>query len=64
MICPIVDQPRRSLEFRSSARFFCIAPQIGNPVPQLRATALIAFGFSEGERKLQLLELMTTFKET
>ena len=41
-----------------------MAPQIGKPVAQLRATALIAFGFSEGKREFQLLELMTTFKET
>jgi hypothetical protein len=52
------------LGFRSGTRFLCIAPQIGNPVPQLRATALITFGFSEGKREFQLLELMTTFKET
>ena len=63
-IRPIADQPRRLLGFRSGTRFLCIAPQIGNPVAQLRATALIAFGFSEGEREFQLLELMTTFKET
>ena len=44
--------------------FFSVAPQIGNPVPQLRATALIAFGFSKSKRKLQLLELMPPFKET
>ena len=63
-ICTIADQPRRLLGFRSGTRFLCIAPQIGNSVPQLRATALITFGFSEGKREFQLLELMTTFKET
>ena len=63
-IFPIVEQHHRLLGFRSGTRFLCIAPQIGNPIPQLRATALIAFGFSEGEREFQLLELMTTFEET
>ena len=48
----------------SGSRFFGIAAQIGNPISQLRAAVLIAFGFSEGEREFQLLELMTTFKET
>jgi hypothetical protein len=52
------------LGFSSGTRFFSIAPQIRNPIPQLRAAALIAFGFSEGESELQLLELMTTFEET
>ena len=64
MICPIVEKHRRLLFFRSGTRFFRIAPQIGDPVPQLRTTALITFGFSEGKREFQLLELMTTFKET
>ena len=51
-------------ENQSGTGLLCVAPQIGNSVPQLRATALIAFGFSEGKREFQLLELMTTFKET
>ena len=61
---PIVEEHLRLRGFRSGTRFFCIAPQIGNPVPQLRTTALIAFGFSEGKSEFQLFKLMTTFEET
>ena len=50
--------------FSSGTRLFSIAPQISNPIPQLRAATFITFGFSEGKRELQLLELMPTFKET
>ena len=59
-----IQQPFGCWDSGSGARFFSVAPQVGNPIPQLRATALIAFGFSDSERKLQLLQLMTTLKET
>ena len=58
------QKPLEALASDSGTRFFSVAPQIRNPIPQLRAASLITFGFSEGKREFQLLELMTTFKET
>ena len=47
----------------SGSRFFCIASQISDAVPQLTAAVLISSGFGKSQCKFKLLELMPTFNK-
>ena len=51
------------MKARSGAGFFGIASKIGDPIPQLTTTVLVAPCFSKRQSEFQLLKLVTTFNK-